>query len=236
MEGLQQLVHAVVQHPFGAPLFDFIGAGLVIQGEQEVSVEHAVEQLEQNPRGDPESLGLFQPREIERDDGHLRIGLLHGLSQKVDIVGGPAATPGLRDDQRHFVRIVAAALQGVQKLSDDQKGGIAGVIVHTLQPSVLDGLSPVLQQLQMVSVVIQHPDQQLEMDGKHIRHQDGVRRPHRLGEDRTLIRLVQVVLFLFPHRRSQTAVPGGFSFCPGPARRFRFFFPGFSNRSSSVFP
>ena len=56
-----------------------------------------------------------------------------GLSQKVDVVGGPASPAGLGDEKGDFMGIVFSAVEGIHHLPDDQQGGITGVVVDVFQ-------------------------------------------------------------------------------------------------------
>ena len=87
-----------------------------------------------------EKPGIFlQTGQIHRDHRHKgQVRLFQRLAQQVDVVGGPAAAAGLGDEQGHLVGVIAAVLDGVDQLSDDQQGGVAGVVVDIFQPLVHD--------------------------------------------------------------------------------------------------
>lgn len=77
---------------------------------------------------------MVQPRHVERQNGNLgQAAVGQSLAQKADVIGGPAAAPGLGDDKRDAIGVVAAALDRVQQLSDDRDGRITYVVVDVAQ-------------------------------------------------------------------------------------------------------
>ena len=104
--------------------------------------------------------------------------LLQGLSQQVDIVGRTAAAAGLELEKRALMRVVFARLERVDELSDDEDGGIAGVVVDVFQPGLGDVRPVRFEKLGLVTGVLKDALHQPEMNRKHIRNQQRVRRFH----------------------------------------------------------
>lgn len=74
-------------------------------------------------------------------DGHIpEPGLAQGLAEQRRVVGRPAGAAGLRQHEGRALGIAPSALQGVDKLPDDHDGGVAGVVVHVVEPG-FDGLA-----------------------------------------------------------------------------------------------
>ena len=119
--------------------------------------------------------------------------LLQRLAQQMDVVGRPAPAPGLEEDEGHPVRVVPAALEGVDELADHQNGGVAGVVMDIFEPRLRDPGPAGLQQLHLVAGALHHLADELEVHGQHIGHQDGVGLFHLLSED-------DVAFFLVGHR------------------------------------
>ena len=76
-------------------------------------------------------------------------------------------------------------MQGVDKLPDDHDGGVAGVVVHVVEPG-FDGLTADRgQDFQIVARAGNGLADDVEVQGGHLRGKDGVRLAHRPGEHRT---------------------------------------------------
>ena len=101
----------------------------------------------------------------------------------MDVVGGPAAAAGLGDEQGDFMGVIAAVLNGVDHLPDDQQGGVAGVVVDVFQAAVHDGFPVVVQDGHVVPGAGQELGEETKVDGQHLRDEDGVLLPHLLGKE-----------------------------------------------------
>ena len=120
-----------------------IGPHLIDQSHEKVGVEHGVEHVVDHRQRQAEAGVLLDAREAEGDHRHIAVPrLFKRLAQKGDVVRGAAAAAGLEQHQRHLVRVVFAALQGVDELADDEYGRIAGVVVHILEARVADLPAP----------------------------------------------------------------------------------------------
>ena len=100
--------------------------------------------------------------------------LAQGLADECDVVGGTAAAAGLADNHGRLRQVVPTALDGLHDLARHQNGRIANVIVHIAQAG-LDGV--VIgrgQQLQVVAGTAEHLFDQVKVDWRHLRAQDGV--------------------------------------------------------------
>ena len=62
------------------------------------------------------------------------------LAQQMDIIRGAAAAAGLGDEQSHLVRIISAVFHGLDQLTDDQKGRVAGVVMYVFLPLLHNGV------------------------------------------------------------------------------------------------
>ena len=107
------------------------------------------------------------------------------LADERDVVGGAAAAARLRDDDGQLVGVVTAAHHGLHNLARDQDGRVADVVVHVLEARIHRAVVHRRQKLQVVAVAVEDLHQQLEVDGRHLRAQDGVAGLlHLLGEHR----------------------------------------------------
>ena len=180
----QEAVHAGVDGLIGLTGGDLVGADLVGGLDDDVPVHHGEHRLADEGDGELEAGVLLQAGQVHRDHRHeLQPGLHQGLAEQVDIVGGPAAAAGLRDQQGHLMYVVLAALDGVDELPDHQQGGVAGVVVDIFLSGVHDALAPAVEHLHLEALGLQEPGQHGEVDGEHLGHQEGVLLLHLLGEE-----------------------------------------------------
>ena len=109
-------------------------------------------------------LSFSRPEKFRLATGICRIARLDQcLAQQMNVVGGAAAAAGLGDEQGGVVQIILAAVQCVQKLTDDQQGRIAGVVVDVFQAQLCHGTAAVAQDLALVAVVTQGVLRQAEL-------------------------------------------------------------------------
>ena len=169
----------------GAPL-PLIGPDLVGHIDDDVPVHHGVDHLADDGESEGEAGIFLQTGQIHRDHRHKgKVRFFQRLAQQVDVVGGPAAAPGLGDEQGHLVGVIAAVLDGVDQLSDDQQGGVAGVVVDIFEPFIDD--APVVggEHIHLVALQLQQTLEHPEVDGQHLGHEDGVLLLHLLGKEET---------------------------------------------------
>ena len=100
----------------------------------------------------------------------------------MDVIGRTAAAAGLGDEQGGVFQIILAAVQGVQKLADDQQRRIAGVVVDVFQTQLSHGAAAVAEDLALVAVEPQRVFQQPELGDGHVGDEDGVGLLHLRGE------------------------------------------------------
>ena len=93
---------------------------------------------------------------------------------EADVVGRTAAAAGLADDHGQVVGVVLSGKDSVHNLSDDDEGRIAGVIVYVFEAHVHSLTVVVGQHFDLVSCSLEGGLQQFEMDGRHLRAEDGV--------------------------------------------------------------
>ena len=100
--------------------------------------------------------------------------LAQSLANERDVVGGTAAAAGLADDHGRLGQVVPTALDGLHDLARHQDRRIADVIVHIAQTG-LDGIVVSRgQQLQVVAGTTEHLFDQVKVNRRHLRAQDGV--------------------------------------------------------------
>ena len=170
--------HPVVEQAVRAALLDLVRTRAVQRHHQQVAVEDGVCGLQQHGRRHLEAgVALAQILERQRDDGNMRQPHRgQRLADKRDIVRGAAAAACLRDDDRQLVGIVAAGHDGLHDLTGDQHRRIADVVVHVLEARIHRPVVNRRQQLEVVAVALENVHEQVEMDGCHLRAEDGVAR------------------------------------------------------------
>ena len=170
-----QAFHPQVYHLIGSPLLVLVRCHLIAQSAQHIAVEDAGQCTAGQRQGHLEAAVLFQTREVQAGHRNLRIARLDQcLAQQMNVVGSTAATAGLGDEQRSMLQIVLAAVQRVQKLTDDQQSRIAGVVVDVFQAQLCHGTAAVAQNFALVAVVTQSVLQQAELGNGHVGDEDGV--------------------------------------------------------------
>ena len=168
-----------------------IRANLVGQTHDQIAVHHGVDHLADQGQGEGPAGIFLQPGQVDGDDGdEFQTSLDQGLAQQVNVVGRPAATSGLGDEQGNFVGVIAAVFDGVDELADDQKGGITGVVVDIFQPLVHD--APVVggEHIHLIALQLQKLAEHTEVDGQHLGHEDGILLLHLLGEQQTPVLII----------------------------------------------
>ena len=141
-----------------------------------VTKEHCVDCLLEQRRRNLKA-GLSSPSATAESEDHRNLGvaaLAQGLADERDVVGGTAAAAGLADNHGRLGQIVPAALDSLHNLARYQDRRVANVIVHVAQAG-LDGI--VIgrgQQLQVIASTAEHLFDQVEVDRRHLRAQDGV--------------------------------------------------------------
>ena len=178
-----QTLHPAVHHPVGRAGLVLVRGDLVAQGRQHIPVEDEGHRPAGQGQGHLETAVLFQAREVQagyRDLGIARLD--QGLAQQVDVVGSPAAAARLGDQQGGVVQVVFAAVQGVQKLADDQQRRVTGVVVDVFQPQLGHGAAAVAQDLALIAVELQRVLQKPELGHRHVGDQNGVGALHLRGK------------------------------------------------------
>ena len=172
-----------VHHPVGAPLHILVGGHLIAQGAEQVAVEDAGDGPARQRQGHLEAAVLLQTGEVQAGNRDLRVARLdQRLAEQVDVIGRTAAAAGLGDEQGGVFQIILAAVQGVQKLADDQQRRIAGVVVDVFQTQLGHGAAAVAEDLALVTIEPQRVFQQSELRDGHVGDEDGVGLLHLRGE------------------------------------------------------
>ena len=182
-QGTAQTGDPAIHHAVSSPLFVLVGGHLIAQRTQHIAVEDAGDTLARQREGHLEAAVLFQTGKVQACHRDLRVtGLDQCLAQQMDVVGSTAAAAGLGDEQGRVIQVILAAVQGIQKLADDQQGRIAGVVVDVFQAQLCHGAAAVAQDLALVAVVAQGVFQQAELGDGHVGDEDGVGLLHLRGK------------------------------------------------------
>ena len=161
---------------------DLVGLDLIGKEHELIAVNQTADKAA-DKRQSQRKAGILLHAEGKRDDGNKREArLLERLSQQKNIVGGTAAAACLGDHQGNFMNVIVSALERVDKLSDDQQGGVAGVVVYILQSRLRDFGTCCFQQLRLVAVMDEHVLQDPKVDRRHIGHENRVFALHLLGK------------------------------------------------------
>ena len=73
-----------------------------------------------------------------------------------------------------MVRVVLAALNGLQHLADDHDGRVTHVVLYVLQAQVDGFFFGRIRDHHFVTVPVQHVGHQIEMDRRHLGSQNGM--------------------------------------------------------------
>ena len=77
-----------------------------------------------------------------------------------------------------MIGVIFAAFKGIEILSDDAECGKAGIVVDVFEAFVDDGTALVVKHFHLVACAAHDVHEQIEMPGKHIGDEDGMRRLH----------------------------------------------------------
>ena len=173
-----------LRHGFGrvARMY-LIGERLVFQQEEHVPVDHRPDGGQHHAGGKAEARRPLQAAQAQGDHRHLvHAHIMQGLAQKHDIVGSPAAAPGLEHDEGGLFRVVFPAGQGIKLLPHGADGGVAHIVVQVFQPGVDDLFALVVGDDDVVAMDAENGLQQLHVGGEHVRRQDGMAALHLFGK------------------------------------------------------
>ena len=166
-----------------------VGTGGIEHPHEDIAVDHCLQGLGQERQTDAEARRLLHAVGIEgdhRDLGHAR--LLQRTADEADVVGGTAAAAGLGHDDRCMVEVKMPGLQGIHDLSHHNDGGVAGIVVYIFETRVDGRAVCVLQHYDVVAVGPDGGLNELKVDGRHLRAENGIfLRLHFLGEELPLI-------------------------------------------------
>ena len=171
-----ELGHVLLVERIGGTGRGLVRAAAVEHLHHHVAKEHRVDcLLKQRRRNLKAGVVLAERHGRKRDHRDLGVAALaQGLADECDVVGGTAAAAGLADNHGGLGQVVPTALDGLHNLAGHQDRRIANVIVHIAQAS-LDGV--VIgrgQQLQVVASTTEHLFDQVKVDRRHLRAQNGV--------------------------------------------------------------
>ena len=109
--------------------------------------------------------------------------IAQGLTNERDVVGSTAAAARLADDHSGLGEVVLAALDSLHDLARHEDRGIADVVVHIAQARLDGAAVGRRQKLQVIAVGVEHLFDQVKVNGRHLRAQDGVAlAAHLLGK------------------------------------------------------
>ena len=83
--------------------------------------------------------------------------------------------------------VVAAVFNGVDQLTDDQQGGVAGVVMDVFQPLIHDAPVVTGEHIHMVALQLEQTLEHSKVDGQHLGHEDGIFLFHFLCEQETSV-------------------------------------------------
>ena len=179
----QQVCPALLQAAVGVAPGDLIGAHLPAHIHHQVAVDDRKDRLPENGKGQLEARVFLHAGEVQGHHGHIvkaRPGQC--LPEQVEIVGGTAAAAGLGDEQGHLMGIIAATMDGINELADDQNGREAGVVMDVLLPLLQNGMAGGVEHLYLVTGLLQDAFQHGEVIRQHLRGQNGILLCHFLGK------------------------------------------------------
>ena len=169
--------HAVVERIGGAGL-GLVGAAAVEQLHDEVAVEQGVDRLDQDlglEDGEARVLLVQAGGRGERDHRDLGVaGVLERLADERDVVGGAAAAAGLGDDDGRAGEVVLAGEDRLHDLAGHQDGRVADVVVDVLEARLHGALVHGRQQHHVEARALEKNLEQVKVDRRHLRHEDGV--------------------------------------------------------------
>ena len=168
--------HVLLVERVGGTGRGLVRAATVEHLHHHVTKEHRVDRLlEQRRRNLKARVVLAERHGRKRDHRNLGVAALaQGLADECDVVGGTAAAAGLADNHGRLGQVVSTALDGLHDLARHQDRRIADVVVHVAQTG-LDGIVISRgQQLQVVAGTTEHLLDQIKVDRRHLRTQDGV--------------------------------------------------------------
>ena len=172
----------------GGALFQLVGPGGIEHPHEYVPVNHGLQGLGQHGHCHFEARVGLHAVQVDGDHRHLRHPcLFQSPADKSDIVGGTAAAAGLGHEDGGLVQVVFSGQQGVHDLTDDDQGGVAGIVVDVFQTGVDGGPVVVLKHLHMVPEGIQGRLQKVEVNRRHLGAQQGIVLFHLLGEHLTVV-------------------------------------------------
>ena len=168
--------HVLLVECVGSAGRGLVRAAAIEHLHHHVAKEHCVDcLLKQRRRNLKAGVVLAERHGRKRDHRDLGVAALtQGLADECNVVGGTAAAAGLADNHGRLGQVVPTALDGLHDLARYQNRRIANVIVHIAQAG-LDGI--VIgrgQQLQVVASTTEHLFDQVKVDRRHLRAQDGV--------------------------------------------------------------
>ena len=198
-EILHQFLHPFPDPAVGFPLHQLVGAALIGHMDDDVAVQHGIGHLTDHVEIQGEAGIFLQTGQIHRYHGNVIVARpVQRLTQQVNVIGGPAAAARLRDEQPHLVGIVFPAFHRVDELADDQKGGVAGVIVDVFEPLVHNSPMGGGEHIHREALQLEHPFQHGEMDRQHLRHKQGVFPLHFFCEQQATL----LVVYQFCHGKT----------------------------------
>ncbi len=171
-------------HRHDRALFRLIGAHAVDALHQNIAEDYGEGEAGDQRERDLKAGVPFQTGEVggnHRDLFHA--GLLERSADEADVVGCAAAAAGLRHDDSGFVQVIFAGGECLHDLAYHEEGRVARVVVHIFQ-TVVDGrVVVVAHQNEVVAAGPCRRLNQVKVDGRHLRAQDGVAfLEHLLGE------------------------------------------------------
>ncbi len=159
----------------GASLFHFVGTHTIEAAHQQIAQDNGLRRAEQQRQREAEAFVRFQPPGIDRNDRNMpQTGLFQRTADKADVVARTAAAARLRHGQRQPIRVIFAGQHLLHHLTHRDDGRIARIVVDKFQTGINGAARVVFQHNHMVAVLFHHRLKQAEVDGRHVRCQNGI--------------------------------------------------------------
>ena len=161
-----------------------VGPHPVQAAHQKVAIDDALDHIDHHAGLDLEALVFLHAVGVEGDHRNLGMSrLFQGSSDKSHIVAGTAAAAGLGHDDGQFIGVVFTRQHRLHDLAHHRDGGEAGIVVDKFQSRVDGAPVVVIKNDNVKTVLFKHRFQKIEMNGTHLRCQNGVALvEHPLGE------------------------------------------------------
>ena len=142
---------------------------------QEIAVDGCLYRVDHHLAAERERIGLLRESAHGKDGDVRESRVAQRLSEDAEVVRRAACTAGLKERDARVVGIAHPRLERGDELSDDDDRGIAHVVVDVAQSHVDRRFVRHRRDDDVVAVLAHGRLEQVEMDRRHLRGEDGVR-------------------------------------------------------------